>query len=290
MKRVLFLVAFIATFSSMAASGFNDEYDVNEASVNPSVSTSNYSFPNAVTASLYSNGSLVNGVGTGAGGLDESILQGNLGMTTLGLAHQLGSSARVADDFTISGADWNITNITFYAYQTGETASTITAVNLRIWDGVPGAAGSNIVFGDDTTNRMTSTVNSNILRVSDTTTGTATNRQIAASDVAVNITLSAGTYWLDWQSDGSGGSGPWAPPITITGQTTTGNARQFFSGAWADITDGGTNTPQGLPFIIQGTSAVVLAPPTPVPALNWIGLAFLLLMLSFVSRKLLIKQ
>ncbi len=292
MKRVLFLVAFIATFSSMAASGINDEYDVNEASVNPSVSTSNYSFPSAVAASLYSNGPLVNSAGTGAGGLDESVLQGNLGMTTLGSGHQVSAGNRIADDFTITGADWNITNITFYAYQTGETASTITAVNLRIWDGVPGAAGSNIVFGDDTTNIMTSTVNSNILRVTEATTGTATNRQIAASDVAVNITLSAGTYWLDWQSDGSGASGPWAPPITITGQTTTGNARQFTttSGVWTDLTDGGTTTPQGLPFIIQGTSAVVLAPPTPVPALNWIGLAFLLLMLSFVSRKLLIKQ
>jgi hypothetical protein len=289
MKRVLCLVALLATFIGMAANGVNEEFDVNEASSNPTVSTSNYSFPSAVTAALYSNGPLVNGVGTGAGGLDESILQGNLGMTTLGAGHQVGFGNRIADDFTIVGPDWNITNITFYAYQTGETASTITAVNMRIWDGVPGAMGSNIIFGDDTTNRMVSTVNSNILRVTETTTGTATNRQIAASDVAVNITLPAGTYWLDWQSDGSGGSGPWAPPITITGQTSTGNAMQF-TGAWADLTDGGTLTPQGLPFVVQGTSAVVLVPPTPVPAINWIGLALLLMMLAFVSRRFLIKQ
>ena len=291
MKRVLCLVALLATFTGMAANGNTEDYDVNEASSNPSVSTSNYSFPTAVTAALYSNGPLVNSVGTGVGGLDESILQNtSLGLSSLGFAHQLGSTARVADDFTIVGPDWNITNITFYAYQTGATASTITAVNLRIWDGVPGAAGSNVVFGDDTTNIMASTVNSNILRVTETSTGTATDRQIAASDVAVNITLPAGTYWLDWQSDGSGGSGPWAPPITISGQTTTGNARQFFSGTWADLTDAGAATPQGLPFIIQGTSAVVLAPPTPVPTINWVGLALLLMMLAFVSRKFLIKQ
>ncbi len=293
MKKVLCLVALMATCSSMAASGVDEEYDVNEASSNPAVSTSNYSFPTAVTAALYSNGSLVNGVGTGAGGLDESILQNNtLAMNSLGAAHSIGSGFRVADDFAITGPDWNITDITFYAYQTNEVASTITAVNLRIWDGVPGAAGSNIVFGDDTTNIMTSTVNSNILRVAENTTGTATNRQIAASDVAVNITLPAGTYWLDWQVDGSGASGPWAPPITITGQVTTGNALQFNGGAgtWDNFQDSGTNTDQGLPFIIQGTIAAVLAPPTPVPAVNWIGLALLLMMLTFFSRKFLIKQ
>ncbi len=290
MKKVLFLVVILATFSSIAANGINEEYNANEASSNPSVSTSNYSFPSAVAAALYSNGSLVNGVGTGAGGLDESILQNNtLGLNTLGAGHQVSAGNRVADEFTIVGPDWNITNITFYAYQTGATASTITAVNLRIWDGIPGAMGSNIIFGDDTTNRMVSTVNSNILRVTETSTGTATNRQIAASDVAVNITLPAGTYWLDWQSDGSAASGPWAPPITITGQTTTGNAMQF-TGAWAAFTDSGTGTPQGLPFIIQGTSAVVLAPPTPVPTINWVGLALLLMMLAFVSRRFFIKQ
>lgn len=35
-------------------------------------------------AVLYDNGPLVNSPGTGVGGLDESVLQGNLGMTTLG--------------------------------------------------------------------------------------------------------------------------------------------------------------------------------------------------------------
>ncbi len=288
MKKILGLVAFLATNLSMAANGINEEYNVNEASSNPVVSTSNYNFPNAVAASLYSNGPLVNSVGTGAGGLDESILQnGTLGLTTLGSGHQLSTGNRVADDFTITGPDWTITNITFYAYQTGEIASTITAVNLRIWDGVPGAMGSNIIFGDNTTNRMVSTVNSNILRVDEGSTGVATNRQIAASDVAVNITLPAGTYWLDWQSDGSGASGPWAPPITINGQVTTGNAMQFTtsSGAWGALTDGGTATAQGLPFIIQGSAG-----PTPVPAISWGGLVLLLMMLSFFARRFLIKQ
>ncbi len=268
---------------SVSAIGVNEEFDLNEINSNPVVIVSDFQTPTG-SGVLYDNGSLVNGTGTGAGGLDESILQtASLGMDTIGAGHQLSAGNRIADDFTVTGSDWTIDNIIFYAYQTGETASTITAVNLQIWDGVPGAMGSSVVFGDDTTNRMSSTANSNILRVTEATTGTNTDRQIAASTVDVNITLPAGTYWLDWQSDGSGGSGPWAPPITISGQTVTGNALQSIGGVWSDLLDGGTNTQQGFPFIIQGTN-IVLAPPVPVPFLNsWtlILLALVLIALSF---------
>src|SRR4030067_1536487 len=50
-------------------------------------------------------------------------------------------------------------------------------------------------------------------------------------------------------------SGPWAPPITILGQITTGNALQYTSssGAWAPALDTGTDTQQGFPFVIEGT-------------------------------------
>ena len=68
-----------------------------------------------------------------------------------------------------------------------------------------------------------------------------------------NVTLAAGTYWLDWQVDGTLSSGPWAPPISILGQTTTGNGLQSVSGgAFAPALDGGTGTQQGLPFQLLG--------------------------------------
>ncbi len=71
----------------------------------------------------------------------------------------------------------------------------------------------------------------------------------------VNTVLPAGTYWLDWQVGGSLASGPWAPAITILGQTTTGNAMQqtVSTGVWANFIDVG---PQGLPFIIEGMPAI----------------------------------
>ena len=110
-----------------------------------------------------------------------------------------------------------------------------------------------MVWGDTTTNVMTATAWSNIYRATDTTSG-ATDRPIMANTVTVNTLLDPGTYWLDWQTDGTLGSGPWAPPITINGQTTTGNALQWTAtgAVWAPANDTGTATQQGFPFIIDG--------------------------------------
>jgi hypothetical protein len=195
---------------------------------------------------------LVNSPGTGSGGADESMLQTALGMGIFGFGHQVSAGFRVADDFTIpDGGSWALDQIVFYAYQTGApTSSTITAVNLQIWDGEPGNGGS-IIWGDTTTNVMVDTIWSGIYRVLDTTSGD-TNRAIMANTVDLGgLSLPPGTYWLDWQADGSLASGPWVPPVTINGQTTTGNALQSNAGAWGPLVDVG---PQGLPFQIIGSS------------------------------------
>lgn len=207
-------------------------------------------------AVLYNNGPLVNCAGCGAGGADASALQTALLMSIYGFGHALSSGYRVADDFTVTDPNgWNITDIIFYAYQTGSgIASTINHVNLRIWDGPPGQGGSSIVFGDTATNRLQSTAWSNIYRVLDTDL-LNTQRPVMADTTAAAVFLGPGTYWLDWQTGGTLASGPWAPPITINGQTTTGNALQYDPGAgtWNPLLDSGTATQQGLPFIINGS-------------------------------------
>lgn len=233
---------------------------------------------------LYDNGSMVNSPGTGVGGLDESVLQSvSLGMNTLGFGHQVSDSNRIADDFTVPAGGWDVTQIEFFAYQTGSTASTITVVNLQIWDGPPGQVGSNVIFGDGVTNIMSQTASADILRATEATTGTVTDRQVAVSVVDVNTTLTAGTYWLDWQVDGSGGSGPWAPPITISGNDTTGNGLQSLDGGvtYAPAEDSGTLTSQGFPFIIYGPQPAAL----PVPGLSIAGMIGLLLFMLFMTRR-----
>ncbi len=210
---------------------------------------------------LYDNGPLVNSPGTGVGGADESVLQTvSLSMDTLGFGHQVVNGNRMADDFTVPpGGNWTIDEIVFYAYQTGSPiTSTITQVNLRIWDGEPGNGGS-VIWGDTSTNVMVSTTWSGIYRVTETTTGVAVDRPIMASTANVGgLSLPPGTYWLDWQAGGALGSGPWAPPVTVNGQATTGNGLQSLTDngvTWAPALDSGTGTPrQGLPFLIMGSS------------------------------------
>jgi hypothetical protein len=130
----------------------------------------------------------------------------------------------------------------------------MTDVRLRIWDGPPGAGGT-VIWGDTTTNRLSATGWTNIYRVTETTTGVATDRPIMYNIAAVNTFLPAGTYWLDWQANGTLGSGPWAPPITITGQATTGNGVQSLDSgvSYAPLIDTGSGTVQGLPFVIEGS-------------------------------------
>ena len=95
--------------------------------------------------------------------VDESVLQDvSLGMDTLGFGHHASAGYRIADDFTIANTEF-IDRITFYAYQTGSTTtSTISGVNLRMWDGSPDDPSSTVVFGDTLTNRLVGTTWSDI--------------------------------------------------------------------------------------------------------------------------------
>ncbi|MEN8163894.1 MAG: hypothetical protein ABFS37_07180 [Acidobacteriota bacterium] len=206
-------------------------------------------------AVLYDNGPFVTHTGTGVGGADESWLQTDLGLNTLGSGHQFLNGYSIADDFdVVDAAGWDVDQITFFAYQTNSpTTSTITGLYVQIWDGPPDSTGT-VIWGDLTTNLMASTAWSNAYRVADYDTGVGSARPIMASVATIGgFHLAQGTYWLEWSSDGSASySGPWAPPISIVGQTTTGNAKQNLDGTWGELTDSGTGTPQGLPFIIEG--------------------------------------
>jgi hypothetical protein len=78
-----------------------------------------------------------------------------------------------------------------------------------------------------------------------------TDRPVVAAVVDCDAYLTQGTYWLVWMMDGSSSyAGPWVPPISILGETYTGNGMQYVSG-WSPVMDGGQQ--QGFPFIVQGT-------------------------------------
>jgi subtilisin-like proprotein convertase family protein len=218
---------------------------------------------------LYDNGPLVTHPGGGAGGADASRLQNtSLGMTTFGFGNQFAVGNRMADDFTVPDSGWILDSVTIYSYQTGSsTASTITGLYVQIWDGPPNDPGSSVIFGDLTTNRMLSTGWTNVYRTTETAVTDSTRPIMTSVADLGGLHLPAGSYWFDWMVNGSLASGPWAPPITILGQTTTGNALQF-TGAWAAAIDTGSGTQQGMPFTIAGS---VASPCTSPEDIGWLS-------------------
>lgn len=194
----------------------------------------------------------------GFGGAPASALQTSLGMTTIGAGAQVASNNWVAEDFTVPAQGWSITRARFYSYQTGSgTTSTINDIRVQVFSGTPTGTP---VFGDTTTNRLTSTTFNGAYRVTDTT---LTNNQRPIYEIvvdfapAINLTT-PGTYWIAWTMGGTGTSGPWAPPQTLVGQATTGNCQQSIGGAaFAALVDGGSATPLGCIFVLEGATLPV---------------------------------
>lgn len=253
MQNRLWMVLVVLAFAGFVLAGSEqDIFDPDEVGVSDPAPLTSFAWPDVV---LYDNGPLVTHPGGGAGGADASVVQTALGMSLYGFGWQNDLGNRMADDFLVTdAAGWQIDDITFFGYQTGSTTtSTITGIFVQIWDGDPSAGGT-VVWGDTTTNRLLTTGWTNIYRALDTGI-TDTNRPVMEIVATVGITLAQGTYWVEFSATGSLTSGPWAPPISILGQTATGNALQYTttSGAWVTAVDTGSGAQQGMPFIINGS-------------------------------------
>lgn len=206
---------------------------------------------------LYDNGPLVNRPDRGVDGADESVLQeSTLDMVVLGFACHPDFEARVADDFIVPYNEmWQLDRATFFSYQTGiVSGSTITGLNLRLWNGRPMEEGSEVIFGDTTTNRLTASAWTGMYRVFEHLSGIAADRAVMANTIDLPLLLPPGQYWLDFQLEGSLTSGPWCPPVTLVEKALTGNAVSSVDNGLTYITaqDPGPDAPQGLPFLLEG--------------------------------------
>jgi subtilisin family serine protease len=210
--------------------------------------------PSGILVDEYTNRVITNATG-GVGGAPISELQTTLGMTTIGAGAQITANNAVAEDFVVPASGWSITKAKFYTYQTGGSAaaSTINDVRVRIFSGTPTGTPT---FGDTTTNRLTSTTVKGPYRVTQTTQTDATRPLYeVVAEFSPPITLPAGTHWIAWNMGGTLASGPWAVPQTLAGQTTTGNCQQSTTGgAFAALADGGSLTPIGCAFVLEGTA------------------------------------
>ncbi len=219
----------------------------------PGVTTGPITVAPSSRALLYSNGPMYNSEGTGAGGANESIMEAV--HTTYGWGCQLSAGNSMADNFEVT-ANWTIDEIVVYGYQTGApTTSSITGGYIRVWDGDPMAGGA-IIYGDLTTNLMTSTTWTNIYRNNDGPGG-STNRAIMEVVCATpGLSLTPGMYWVEYTLDGSTSfSGPWSPYVVVAGQNSgngDNNGLQNIAGTWGVLADGGFGQDLGFEIIGSG--------------------------------------
>lgn len=194
----------------------------------------------AQAAELFNNGPVVN-----ADGLSFIRLTGYLA------ASGAQSPARVGDDFTVSGAGWNVNGLSFFLYQDFSFGQ-FTFSNVT-WNIIAGDVngGSVVASGSAVP------TNGGLLgyRTTSNTPGD-TMRPIMQLDVDVPaITLAPGTYWLTWNAIGSQtttwSAVPWQPP---TSDGAVGNGVRSLDGAsFFGVVDPGDNLGVEFPFVIQGS-------------------------------------
>lgn len=188
-----------------------------------------------------------------------------------------GGNNRCADDFVVPvGETWTINTVTVYLIQVGATANPVSNMNLRIWNGRPEAAGSTVVFGDTTTNRFASSTDTNVLRIFNSAVPASNTPRTDLTIWEVKITvapsavLTAGTYWIDYQTRPSPEAAQFSPLAAFVGARNTplSNARQFTSStnAWANVLDAGNpaaaiDVQLEIPFKLEGSRAGVPAIP-----------------------------
>lgn len=173
------------------------------------------------------------------------------GMDFYGFSVRYNNLYSLAENFVLYDS-FDISKIDVYAYQTGTLPPSITAMYVQIYNGDPSAGGS-VIWGDLSTNVLANVEDYGVYRVLEDDQSN-TDRKIQKVTANINnLTLSPGTYWVEYSLEGSGNSGPWTPPISVLGETITGDALQNTPSGWQAVIDGGVNEPQGLPIQIYGT-------------------------------------
>ena len=188
----------------------------------------------------------------------------------------------VADDFVVTDADgWTITEVA--SVGTYSVAGPATSVNISFHADVAGAPDPTPVTGCSFPG---------VVPTSDTAGS-------FVLDLGAGCNLPAGTFWMAHQTNldfngGAGGQHFFSNTQTVTGSeghwinpgNGFGSGCTTFQPAGSVCGVGGGGTTYFL-FSLSGTVNLPPAPPQPVPAANWYGLALLLLGMGFFGRRFL---
>lgn len=243
----------------------------------------------ARAADLFSKGSATPsspGLSTGGAGsnasaappgctLAEMAAPGGNALTLMGVGAQ--GAFRAADSFVVPLTQrWTLTSLTVYAYQPGAVVvSPFTGATLRIWRGKPGEQGSQVVFGDVATNRLSTVTPALMFRIASalSTPPGAVDATRAIWKLTLNIPalpLTTGVYWMDIglvtaAPDQRAMVATVIPARPQAAREAAAQARPGAAGSeWSPVADwrlGAVDGPDavGLSFIVRGTAATPCA-------------------------------
>lgn len=234
------------------------------------------------TAQLYSNGAISTGTTATNGTIAPvnyswSEVPSNFANTleansTIGISGFFNTAAttnfRLADDFTVpSGASWDITDFSFYCYQTGYTGTIppVDVLRVQIFSGDP-ATGGTLVAGDMITNiyDIANSGEAFVYRTSNTLIPTpsavGTTRKVWKIRGNITTSLGPGVYWLVFQVHAANDASIFFPAVTVLGSrgAAAANAKQLTvsTSTWGTVVDLGNpatapDFPQDIPFLIN---------------------------------------
>lgn len=160
-----------------------------------------------------------------------------------------GANDRLADDFCVGGFGWRLLGASLFMYETDVNALSIYAGLFEVRQNLWGVVGPLVATGSFVSSSWTDTYR--IFK-----NAPADNRRIQKVDVAFDVPLPSGKYYLVWATKGAQyKTGPWNPYLTGPGITTLPGANAKYSlngGATYDyIQDGLAN--QDFPFVLYGS-------------------------------------
>jgi len=227
---------------------------------------------------LYKNGTLSTGPVSNSGvaapaGTTWSECQPDVSSNTsnwnvgIGNFYNSTESHWTADDFTIpAGQTWNISKIAVYGMRWNVTSNPFDVLHLQIWNGKPGLPGSSVIYGDASTNYLSEVTDSLIYGIQNSlipAPGVTPNLENKFWKISANVnkTLTAGTYWLAWQTHTVTALSAFTPLIKMKNMRSHASWNAVISnvpGNWVPLTDPGNpnsapDLPQDLPFEIVYT-------------------------------------
>ena len=173
---------------------------------------------------------------------------------TTGVGVQAAFGNAVAEDFTVGGNGWVVTDLDFFAYK---DSFTFTGV---VWSIVANNPLTGLVVASGTS----TVTNGGLLGyrvLSNALTDTSRKIFDIKADIP-DVTLTPGTYWLTWSLQATNATGPFGPWQQPVAGAPIGNAMQAGSFAWTPVIDPGANVGLALPFQISGSVSAVPEPAT----------------------------